>query len=59
MKNLYDVCVKKDGEFFGGRLSADSVDFSPESFIGEDVNVFRFDENGNKIEFTGKLIEIL
>ena len=43
-----------------GTISADTLGGqSAEDFIGEQVNVHLYDENGNPIERTGELIEVL
>jgi hypothetical protein len=43
-----------------GSVFSDTIDDQPiESFIGETLNVHLRDENGNPIETSGKVVEIL
>jgi hypothetical protein len=53
----YDVLLK-DGTV--GQINDETLEGqSPESFIGEVVNVHLHDENGNSIEVEGVLVEVL
>ncbi|WP_155683836.1 hypothetical protein [Dickeya poaceiphila] len=42
-----------------GTVNEDTIDGDLNDFIGETLNVHLRDENGNPIEKTGKIVEIL
>lgn len=57
------VMIRKLGhgmdELTSGTLQADSIDWTdPEGWIGQQVTVSSFDENGNPVEFDGELISV-